>query len=140
MALQATISPAANVELVRAGLQAFNAGDTDKCMALAAPDLISNLAELPEPQHGREAWRQGFEMMRRACPDLQAHIEDIFAAEDKVAVRLRFRGTHSGEFLGIPATGRTVEYVSHEFYRIAGGLIAEEWLCSDMATLLRQLG
>ena len=46
-------------------------------------------------------------MMRRAFPDLQAHIEDIVAAEDKVAVRLRFRGTHRGEFLGIPATGRT---------------------------------
>jgi predicted ester cyclase len=55
------------------------------------------------------------------------------------AVRVRFRGTHSGEFLGFGATGRTVEYVSHEFYRISGGLIAEEWICSDMATLLRQL-
>ena len=132
-------SPAANVELVRAGFQAFNAGDADACLARIAPDLITNLAELPEPQHGREAWRQGFEMMRRAFPDLQAHIEDIVAAQDKVAVRLRFRGTHSGEFLGIPATGRTVEYVSHEFYRIVGGLLAEEWICSDTATLLRQL-
>ena len=132
-------SPAANVELVRTGFQAFNTGDADECMALAAPDIIINLAELPEPQHGQEVWRQGFEMMRHAFPDLQAHIEDIFAAQDKVAVRLRFRGTHSGEFLGIPATGRTIEYVSHEFYRIADGLIAEEWICSDTATLLGQL-
>ena len=132
-------SPAANAELVRGGFRAFNAGDADRCMALAAPDLIINLAELPQPQHGRETWRQGFEMIRRAFPDLQAHIEDIVAAQDKVAVRLRFRGTHSGEFLGMPATGRTIEYVSHEFYRIADGLIAEEWICSDTATLLRQL-
>jgi steroid delta-isomerase-like uncharacterized protein len=132
-------SPAANVELVRAGFQAFNERDADGCMALAAPDLIINLAEMPEPQHGREVWRQGFEMMKLAFPDLQAHIEDIFAAQDKVAVRLRFHGTHSGDFLGFPATGRTIEYVSHEFYRIADGLIAEEWICSDMATLLRQL-
>jgi len=132
-------SPAANLELVRAGFQAFNTGDADECMAFAAPGLIINLAELPEPQHGHQVWRQGFEMMRHAFPDLQAHIEDIFAAQDKVAVRLRFRGTHSGEFLGIPATGRTVEYVSHEFYRIANGLIAEEWICSDMSTLLQQL-
>ena len=132
-------SPAANVELVRAAAREFNAGNTDECLARIAPDFIINLAELPEPQHGRDAWRQGFEMMRRAFPDLQAHIEDIFAAGDKVAVRLRIRGTHSGEFLGIPATGRTVEYVSHEFYRIAGGLIAEEWICSDMTTLLSQL-
>ena len=133
-------SPAANVELVRAGFAAFNAGDTDECLARMAPDFIINLAELPGPQHGREVWRQGFEMMRHAFPDLQAHVDDIFGAGDKVAVRLRFRGTHSAEFLGIPATGRAVEYVSHEFYRIAGGLIAEEWICSDTATLLRQLG
>jgi steroid delta-isomerase-like uncharacterized protein len=134
-----TTSPAANAELVRAGFEAFNAGDTSECLARIAPDLIINLAELPGPQHGRETWRQGFEMMRDAFPDLRAHIEDIVAAEDKVAVRLRFRGTHSGEFLGIPASGRVVEYVSHEFYRIADGLIAEEWICSDTATLLGQL-
>ena len=132
-------SPAANAELVRAGFQTFNAGDADECMMRIAPDLIINLAELPEPRHGREAWRQGFEMMRHAFPDLQAHIEDVVAAQDKVAVRVRFRGTHSGDFLGFPATGRTIEYVSHEFYRIADGLIAEEWICSDMTTLFRQL-
>jgi steroid delta-isomerase-like uncharacterized protein len=132
-------SPAANAELVRTGFQAFNVGDAGRCLARIAPDIITNLAELPEPQHGRETWRQGFEMMRHAFPDLHAHIEDIVAAEDKVAIRLRFRGTHSGEFLGIPATGRTIEYVSHEFYRVADGLIAEEWICSDTATLLRQL-
>lgn len=134
-----TTSPTANVALVRAGFQAFNVGDADECMAFAAPDLIINLAELPEPQHGRDTWQQGFELIKHAFPDLQAHIEDIFAADDRVAVRLRFRGTHTGEFLGIPATGRTVEYVSHEFYRIADGLIAEEWICSDTASLLRQL-
>jgi steroid delta-isomerase-like uncharacterized protein len=130
----------ANVELVRAAMRAFNAGDADGCLARMAPDFIINLAEVPGPQHGHEVWRQGFEMMRHAFPDLQAHIEDIVAAEDKVALRLRFRGTHSGEFLGFPATGRAVEYVSHEFYRVADGLIAEEWICSDMATLLGQLG
>jgi steroid delta-isomerase-like uncharacterized protein len=133
------ISPAANVELVRAGFEAFNVGDVDECIALMAPDIIINLAELPGPQHGREVWRQGFELMKYAFPDLQARIEDIFAAQDKVAVRLRFRGTHSGEFLSFRPTGRTIEYVSHEFYRIADGLIAEEWICSDTGTLLRQL-
>jgi steroid delta-isomerase-like uncharacterized protein len=132
-------SPAMNADLVRAGFQAFNSGDAGQCLALTAPDLIMNLAELPEPRHGHDVWRQGFEMMKHAFPDLQAHIEDIVTAQDKVAVRLRFRGTHRGEFLGIPATGRTIDYVSHEFYRIADRLIAEEWICSDTATLLRQL-
>ncbi|MDT5032526.1 MAG: hypothetical protein QOC94_2697, partial [Actinoplanes sp.] len=80
------------------------------------------------------------EMMKQAFPDLQAQIEDIVAADDRVALRVRFRGTHCGEFLGIPATGHPIEYVSHEFYRVADGLIAEEWICSDTATLFRQLG
>jgi steroid delta-isomerase-like uncharacterized protein len=128
-----------NVELVRAGFEAFNAGDADECVARIAPDIIINVAELPGPQHGREVWRQGFMMMKHAFPDLHAGIEDIFGSGDKVAVRLRFRGTHSGEFLGFPATDRTVEYVSHEFYRLADGLIAEEWICSDFTTLLGQL-
>lgn len=129
-----------NTQLLRDAFAAFNAGDADKCMAFTAQDLIMNMAELPEPRHGQQVWRQGFEMMKQAFPDLQAHIEDIVAADDRVALRLRFRGTHSGEFLGIPPTGRTVEYVSHEFYRVADGLIAEEWICSDLATLFRRLG
>jgi steroid delta-isomerase-like uncharacterized protein len=133
-------SPDANVELIRAGFDDFNAGDLDACEARAAPDLVMNLAEVPEPMHGREIWRQGAELMKRAFPDLRAQIQDIFGAEDRVAVRLTFRGTHSGGFLGVPATGRSVQYASHEFYRFADGLIAEEWICSDMATLMRQIG
>ena len=103
-----TTSPDANIELVRAGFDDFNAGDLDACVARTAPDLVMNLAELPEPMHGRQTWRHGAELMKRAFPDLEAHIEDIFAARDRVAVRLTFRGTHSGEFLGVPATGRSV--------------------------------
>jgi predicted ester cyclase len=100
-------SPETNVELLRATFQAFNAGDLDACMARLTPNFVINLAELSDPLHGPETWRQGVEMMRRqAFPDLQADIEDIFGAQDRVALRLRFRGTHSGEFLSFPATGR----------------------------------
>ena len=125
---------------MRAGFEAFNAGDVDECLARMAPDFVINLAELPGPQHGREVWRQGFEHDEARLPRSSRRTSRTSSPpQDKVAVRLRFRGTHSGEFLGIGATGRTVEYVSHEFYRIAGGLIAEEWICSDMATLLGQI-
>ncbi len=132
-------TPEANIALIRDTVEAFNIGDIETCMTRLTPDFVINLAELPEPMHGRETWRQGVEVMKRAFPDIAAHIEEVLAAHDKVALRLRFRGTHSGEFMGFPATGRTIEYVSHEFYRIADGLIAEEWICSDMATLFRQL-
>jgi steroid delta-isomerase-like uncharacterized protein len=132
-------SPGANAALVRASFDAFNAGDTERLLAVVAPDLVMHFAELAEPLHGRETWRRGFEMMRRAFPDLEAHVDDVVAAEDRVAVRVSFRATHAGDFQGIPATGRTIRYVSHEFYRVAGAVIVEEWICSDMASLFRQL-
>jgi pimeloyl-ACP methyl ester carboxylesterase len=84
-------------------------------------------------RHG--AWQDGFELVKRPFPDLATRVDDLVAADDKVAVRLVLGGTHQGEFQGIPATGRTISYVSHEFYRVANGLFAEEWICSDMACL-----
>jgi steroid delta-isomerase-like uncharacterized protein len=132
-------SAEANAKLVADSFEAFNKGDTQRLLGVAAPDLVMHFAELPEPLRGRETWQQGFEMMRQAFPDLEAHIDELVAADDRVAVRVRFRGTHAGDFQGIPATGRTIDYVSHEFYRVENGLIAEEWICSDMASLFRQL-
>jgi steroid delta-isomerase-like uncharacterized protein len=130
---------AENAALVLESIGALNAGDTERLLAVVAPNIVIHYAEMPEPLHGRETWQQGFEMMRRAFPDLEAHVDDLVAAEDKVAIRVSFRGTHQGEFQGIPATGRTIHYVSHEFYRVEDGLFAEEWICSDMASLFRQL-
>ena len=129
----------ANAALVRESVDALSAGDTARLLAVVAPDIVIHYAELPEPLHGRETWRHGFELMKRAFPDLHARMDDIVAAGDKVALRLTLSGTHRGEFQGIPATGRTIGYVSHEFYRVADGLIAEEWICSDTASLFRQL-
>ena len=126
--------------MIHAGVAAFNAGDVDACVALLAPEFVMNLAELPEPIRGRDAWRAGFLLMKEAFPDLQIRIEDLVAAGDRVAARLTLEGTHAGEYLGFPATGRRVSYVSHEFYRVVDGLIAEEWICSESTSLFRQLG
>jgi len=132
-------SAQANTALVLESFELLNAGETERLLAVVAPDLLIHYAELPEPLHGREIWQQGFEMMKRAFPDLEARVDDIVAADDKVAVRVSLSGTHAGEFQGIPATGRVISYVSHEFYRVEDGLIAEEWICSDTASLFRQL-
>jgi len=105
-----------------------------------SPDIVTHIADAPEPLRGRETWQEGVELMKRAFPDLEARIEDVVAAEEKVAIRVTYRGMHAGDFQDIPATGRAVEFVSHEFYCLEDGLIVEEWLCSDTASLLRQLG
>jgi steroid delta-isomerase-like uncharacterized protein len=137
--MEASSTPEANAALVTESFEAFNSGDTERLLAVVSPELVMHFAEAPEPLHGRATWLQGFEMMKHAFPDLEAHIDDLVAADDRVAVRVSFRGTHTGEFQGVPATGRQIHYVSHEFYRVEDGLIAEEWICSDMASLFRQL-
>ena len=129
----------ANAAFVRESYEALNAGDLEKLLTICAPDIVMHLAEAPEPLHGRDTWQRGFELMKSAFPDLEAHVEDIIAAEDRVAVRVTFTATHKGDFLGVPATERPIRYVSHEFYRVRDGVISEEWICSDMASLMQQI-
>lgn len=129
----------ANEEVVRGALTALNDQDTDRLLAAIAPDLLIHYAELPETLTGRDTWLAGLTTMRTAFPDFTVHIDDLVAAGDRVALRVHITGTHSGEFQGIPATGRRISYVSHEFYRLTEGVVTEEWICSDMASLFAQL-
>jgi steroid delta-isomerase-like uncharacterized protein len=129
----------ANIDLVRAAFAAFNSGDLEAGAEFLAEDFVINIAGMPFQMRGRDAWMENAHVMHSAFPNVQGHIEDIFSSGDRVAVRLTMTGTQEGEFLGIPATGRTVEYTSIEIYRTADGLLAEEWISSDIATMMRQL-
>lgn len=128
-----------NMATLRTAYRRLTSGELDACVELLTPDFIANLPGAPEPVHGREIWRMGAEAMLTAFPDLDIEIEHMLADADQVAVRARFRGTHTGEFNGVPATGRAVEFWSVEYYRFAGGRVAEEWVAPDIAGLMRQL-
>lgn len=128
-----------NVELLRSTVEALNAGDLETCMARMEPEFIINIAGVPR-RTGIDTWKFGVDYFKKAFPDMKAKVEDAFGSGDRVALRMTFTGTHAGEFQGIPATGRTVTYESNELYRVnENGLIAEEWICSDMASLFAQL-
>ncbi|KQU72454.1 hypothetical protein ASC75_23915 [Aminobacter sp. DSM 101952] len=114
--------------------------DLDACTELMSPDFIINLAGMPHQMRGHRAWRKNAELFFKAFPDMQIETQDMFANDDRVAVRFRFTGTHKGEFLGNQPTGNRVDYQSYEIYRIADGKIAEEWICSDLLTILTQIG
>jgi predicted ester cyclase len=114
--------------------------DIDACLNHLRPDFIINIAGVPHPARGHGAWRNNVETMLRAVPDLEAHVLDMFADGDKVAVRVRFKGTHQGEFLGQLGKGGPIDYLSNELYRFEHGKLAEEWICSDSLTLMTQTG
>jgi predicted ester cyclase len=87
-----------------------------------------------------EAARQEAADFRRGFPDVVSTIEDLIAEGDKVVARWRARATHQGEYVGIPPTGKEVEFTGISVYRIEGGKIAESWTVEDELGLLRQIG
>lgn len=117
---------------------ALNRGDLDACVERLHPDFAMHHAGA-EVVHGRETWRAGARSLLTAFPDAHVTVDEVVARGDLVAVRVRVSGTHHGDWFGLPATGRQVSWVSHEFYEGRDGLLTAEWICSDVATLFREL-
>jgi predicted ester cyclase len=67
-------------------------------------------------------------------------IEDMVAESDKVVVRFTYRGTHTGELMGVAPTGKKVSQAGINIFRIAGGKVAEAWAVHDTFGLMQQLG
>jgi predicted ester cyclase len=76
---------------------------------------------------------------RRAFPDLEMAIEQQIAEGSWVATRVTFRGTHTGEFAGIPATGRRIEYAGTAMDRLENGKVVEMWHTVNIHLLMRQI-
>ena len=87
-----------------------------------------------------EAYKKGQPAVLAGFPDGHWTIEDMVAEGDKVAWRFTFRGTHTGEFVGIPATGKQIHMTGMVISRIADGKVAEEWELYDAHGLFRELG
>ena len=128
----------ANKEVARRFFGEFHSGNL-----AVADDIMAPGAEVHVPGGGfagPEAQKQALQTVQAAFPDMRWTIEDILAEGDKVAVRWSFQGTHRGEFLGVPATGKQVHWTAIDILRIADGKIAERWSEYDLMTMLQQLG
>jgi steroid delta-isomerase-like uncharacterized protein len=126
-------------EVVRQWVEAWNAHDPQAVGALTAPDFVRHDASSPELV-GPEAEMQFVAAAIAAFPDLHFAVNHVVADGDLVADHLTGTGTHQGEFVGIPPTGRAVRFETMETYRIADAQVAEQWVLVDMLGLLQQLG
>jgi steroid delta-isomerase-like uncharacterized protein len=123
--------------------EAVNSGDAE-----AISKMIDELVEpdvriatpLPIAATGAQALKQVWAMLLRAYPDLHVTVEDVIAEGDKVVCRNVVTGTHQGEYMGLPPTGRSVTYNEIFIFRFEGGRIAETWGVVDVLAQLRQLG
>jgi predicted ester cyclase len=97
--------------------------------------------ELPGLERGKEGVKQLFRMYRGAFPDLRLQPEDVLVSGDKGVARVRATGTHQGELMGMPATGRHVDIQLIDITRFGDdGLAREHWGVSDMLGMMQQLG
>lgn len=88
----------------------------------------------------KEAPRAFVTTFRAAFPDLKATIEDMLQEGDRLVIRARCTGTHEGEFMGIPPTGRSVDFGWFDMVRFEDGKAIEHWGVTDSMTMMQQLG
>jgi predicted ester cyclase len=98
----------------------------------AAEELFA-AGQAEAAKHQAANFRQGF-------PDVVSTIEDIIAEGDKVVARWRSRATHRGEYMGIAASGKEVQFTGISIYRIEEGKIAQSWTVEDQLGLMAQIG
>jgi steroid delta-isomerase-like uncharacterized protein len=89
---------------------------------------------------GLEDHKALVQTVREAFPDLKHEVYESIAEGDYVATRETLRGTHKGEFMGVPASGRNVEFSAICLWRFAEDKLVEYWSDTDMAGLCEQLG
>lgn len=135
------MSEEANCTLVRRFIdEIFNAGNFDAADEILEPNYTHHDPTTQEFGSGIEGFKRLIAYYREAFPDLEITLDDQFAAGDRVVDRWTGRGTHEGELMGVPATGRPVTASGISIHRIEGDRIAETWNNYDAAGVLRQVG
>jgi len=118
----------------------INAGDIDGFGRQVAEDFVEH-EELPGLPPTKEGVVQYFRMMLAAFPDMRMDVEDVIASGDKAVARLRVTGTNKGDFIGMPATGKSASVKLIDITRFGDdGLAREHWGVVDQLALMQQLG
>ena len=119
--------------------EAMNGRDMAVVDELVADDFVDH-EEIPGVTNDKQGVKDFLQMMFTAFPDGQIMMEDVAVEGDKVWTRGHITGTHDGELMGIPPTGKKVEFESIDVVRVKDGKAVEHWGITDMASLMMQLG
>ena len=131
--------PTQNKEVVRLYIEGlWNELRYELIEQILASDVVANAADGTQ-EVGRERFRQVIPYLRTVFPDLYLTIEEMVAEGDRVALRLRAKGTHKGEGFGISPSGKTLDLAEWFFMRLSDGKIIEYWYLRDHALLRQQL-
>lgn len=118
-------------------LEMLNRHEPDLVEQFVAEDYINHN---PFVADGREANRQFWAGFFAALPDMAATMEDLVVSGDRVVGRFVYRGTHTGELMGIPAGGNGVEMRSIDIWRVRDGMFVEHWDELNLLEVFQQIG
>jgi predicted ester cyclase len=129
-------SSEANKAAVRDCFEQASKGNFDALPAIVTADYVVH----PEEVRGPDGLAEMVKAYRSALAGLSVTVEHQFTEGDYVGTRCTIRGRHDGELMGVPPTGRDVEFTSVTISRCHDGKIAEEWELIDTVGLMRQIG
>ena len=119
--------------------EVLSQGRVDVVEELAAPGYVEH-EELPAGDGSIEGVKQFISTLREAFPDLRAEPQQMVAEGDMLAIYSIWTGTHQGDFMGAPGTGRSFSISCADFVRFEGGKVVEHWGVTDFASMMEQLG
>lgn len=125
-----------NKEIVRRYFEPLSTHDVDIYDEIVHPKVVFHGMEVS----GVEDLKEKGEEVIGAFPDMTASVDLLVEEDDLVAARGTFKGTHTGEFEGIPVTGKSFQVTEVDFFRIDDGKIAEVWHLYDSMGMMQQLG
>lgn len=120
--------------------QILNEGNLALVDEFFTDDFQFHITTLPLPVKGRDGEKGFVSGLRGGFPDLHFSIDHIIEEGDKVYARWSLTGTHTGEFLGIPASGNPISDEGGDIFHFAGGKCTEVWVNEDSLGLMRHLG
>lgn len=130
----------ANKEVIKAFMDdVLNEGRLERADDLVKEDFVE-LDPLPGQGQGREGLKEVVHALRSAFPDMHWVPQEMVAEGQKVVTRFVWTGTHRGVFMGIPATGRSVEVKGVVIDLLEDGRMSESRILMDTMGLMQQLG
>jgi predicted ester cyclase len=127
-----------NKAALERAIERWNAGDLEGYLQLYDPGVT--LHGVPGVQPGLDSVRGFYQGFVAALPGCQLSIEGVVSEGDQVACRFTVRGTHQGELMGVPATGKDVTVPGITIMRFVNGKCIERWNQADFLGMLQQIG
>ena len=118
----------------------INTSDEELARQVISRDAVFHAPSHPEPLRGPEGYLEVLAMMRGGFSDVVWTLEETVAQGDTVAARFTMRGTHDGEFFGIPASDNKISVQAMNFYYLADGRIVGERAQPDLLGVMQQIG